>query len=99
AARLSGASLRAAVLDGSDLTATIARGADFSGASIVGAMVHVAENEPTAAPPAAAQRVAPLPVVAETTPCDDAKWPRTMRTDFSGAKLSGANLEKANLTC
>jgi uncharacterized protein YjbI with pentapeptide repeats len=104
AVRLIGASLRATVLNGSDLTATIARGADFSSASMVGAIVHVAGNEPMAvqpaAPlPAATQPVALLPAVAEASPCDDAKWPRTMRTDFSGAKLSGAHLEKANLTC
>jgi uncharacterized protein YjbI with pentapeptide repeats len=103
-ARLTGASLRDSDLTATDLTATIARGADFSGASMVG--VHVVENQPRTAQPASpppipamAQPTAPLPAMAEATPCDEAKWPRPMRTDFSGAKLCGANLKNANLTC
>jgi len=93
-ARMAGASLRSAFLDGADLTAILAQGANFSKASLTGARQIGANPRPGVIRIADDQAGEN-----ETTPCDPAKWPVELRTDFSRAKMNSANLASADLTC
>jgi uncharacterized protein YjbI with pentapeptide repeats len=100
-ARMVGASLRSALLDGADLTATRVQGANFSkasltGAKLIGANPSIGPRQPV---PGVIRVANDQSDANETTPCDPAKWPVELRTDFSGANLSGANITSADLTC
>lgn len=92
-ADMADASLRSAALDGAQLNRAVVHQASFRGASLIGAtMLNL-----RAGVLQVADTLDPAAVYAECKKAKDAK--RDLRTDFSDANMTGADLRAADLSC